>query len=156
MTEGQWLKVLLTLGALLTAWGVIMKVILPNIRSYIFTVIRDEREGLPILREAVMEAFKDRVGKTDRYIKITDDHEGRLDAAEMAIKSHSIQITEVKAHADGVPALTGILTRIQESNELFAEKFETAMDKFTSELTKVRESVARMEGKWDGVNRRDH
>ena len=143
-------------GILATAavWALLIKWAVPNPRSFIFGLLSDEKEGIPLLSDVMEKCFKDRIETWDAVADASDDLLGRMDAAELAIQTRSAELRDLKTLTAQIPELTRILSEIKTGNENFGRRFESAMEKFTNELAHVREGVARMEGKWDGIDRR--
>jgi len=113
-----------------------------------------DEEGIAVLRRLIDKAYDDRIEAGNTVAEAVDDLLGRMDASELAIEAHSVDMRAIKSATDQVPELTRILTEIRNNNQQFAERFDRSINTFTEELTKVREGVARMEGKWDGIKRR--
>lgn len=137
-------------------WGILLRWGVPNFRSWLFTILADPDEGVPRLTRIVETCLKHRIERNDTVAEAMDDVVGRVEAAEASVLAHGAQLKTLKRITDGVPELARILTDIKEGNEKFADRFDDAMREFTDQLGKVREGVARMEGKWDGIERRGH
>lgn len=156
MNEADWVtagKILASVVAFLTAWTILARWGIPLFRSFIFKVLND-KEGLAVLRTLVDQAYDDRIEAGNTVAEAVDDLLGRMDATELAVEAHTVEMKAVKAATDQVPELTRILTEIKNNNQAFAARFDDSMRQFTEELTKVREGVSRMEGRWDGIERR--
>ena len=156
MNEADWVtagKILASVVAFLTAWTILARWGIPLFRSFIFKVLND-KEGLAVLRTLVDQAYDDRIEAGNTVAEAVDDLLGRMDAAELAVEAHTVEMKAVKTATDQVPELTRILTEIKNNNQAFATRFDDSMRQFTEELTKVREGVSRMEGRWDGIERR--
>jgi hypothetical protein len=134
--------------ALLIKWGI------PNFRSFLFSVISDESQGIPVMTRVIEKCLEERHARQDVLADATDDLLGRMDLAELGIKSRGAELKRLTELTNQIPELTRILNDIKSGNENFGRRFESAMEKFTNELSHVREGVARMEGKWDGIDRR--
>lgn len=145
-------------GVLATAgvWALFIKVGTPNFRKFVFELITDEKDGQPLLRAAIEKCFEQELESSRTVADATDDLLGRMDAAELAIKAKANEHRRLSDAVQQIPELNRILNEIKLGNESFGRKFESAMEKFTTELAHVREGVARMEGKWDGIERRNH
>jgi hypothetical protein len=136
-------------------WTLLLKWGIPNFRSFLFSVISDEKEGIPVMTRVIEKCLAERHERQDAVADAMDDMLGRMDAAEYAVKARSGELKRLNELTSQIPELTRILSEIKAGNESFGRRFEAAMDKFTNELAHVREGVARMEGKWDGIDRRD-
>lgn len=144
-------------GAILATggiWTLLVKIGTPNFRKFVFDLISDEKDGVPILKNAINKCLDNELETIRTVADATDDLLGRMDSAELAIQVHSAESKKLAEAAERIPELTRILSEIKHGNETFGRRFEAAMEKFTNELAHVREGVARMEGKWDGIERR--
>ena len=144
-------------GLLATAgvWTLLIKIGTPNFRKFVFELIADEKDGQPLLKVVIAKCLEEELESARTVADATDDLLGRMDAAELAITARSSEFKRLQEAAEKIPELTRILQEIKAGNESFGRRFETAMEKFTNELSHVREGVARMEGKWDGIERRE-